>query len=132
MALASERLADLKGCGGLAALDRTCHRLGYVHQLAWYRRGVRIAHGVECAAYMIGVETKSPHDVGVWRVDRDLLKLAENEIIDTMHRLSVCIERNNWPGQMPDLGELLIPTWMLSDELGDNIPDEGLEMFSDL
>ncbi len=132
MALASERIGDLKGCGGLATLDRTCHRLGYVHQLAWYRRGVRIAHGVECAAYMIGVETKAPHDVGVWRVDRDLLKLAENEIIDTMYRLSVCIERNNWPGSMPEVEDMYTPNWMLSDEFSEAIPEEGLELFSDL
>lgn len=125
-------IADLKGSGSLDSAERTCHRQGYVHQLAWYRRGVRIAHGVEVSAYLIGVETKAPHDVGVWRLDRDLLDLAEREIVTVMQRLADCIHADRWPGRMPDLGEILIPTWMLSDELGDSIPDEGLEMFSDL
>lgn len=127
-----DRIGDLKGCGEIGQLERTCHRQGYVHQLAWYRRGVRAAHGVELDAYMIGVETKAPHDVGVWKLDRDLLALAEREIVALVQRLADCIHADRWPGKMPDVGELLIPTWMLSDELGDSIPDEGLEMFSDL
>ena len=130
--LAAERLADLKGCGSLDQIERTCHRQGYVHQLAWYQRGVRAVYGVDVSAYLIGVETKAPHDVGVWRADRDLLAMADRDLTATMARLADCIHADRWPGRMPDLGELLIPTWMLSDELGDSIPDEGLEMFSDL
>lgn len=118
-------LADLKGCGGLSLLDRQSPRLGYLHQLAWYRRGVRVAYGTEVDAYLIGVETKAPHDVGVWKLDRDLLTLCEREIVGVMARLADCIQADRWPGRMPDLGEMLIPSWMISDEL--DIPDTGFE-----
>ena len=125
-------LADLKGTTTLAYLDTGCHRLGYIHQHAWYRRGLRELHGRDFDAYMIGVENKAPHDVGAWKLDTDLLKMADRELSTLVQRLADCIHADRWPGRMPDLGEILIPTWMLSDELGDSIPDEGLEMFSDL
>jgi hypothetical protein len=127
--LTERRIADLKGCGSLALLDRQCHRLGYVHQLAHYRRGVRVAHSVDVSAYMVGVETKPPHDVGVWRVDRDLLDLAERDVVAALTRLARCIETDEWPGLMPDISDMFTPTWMLSDEL--DIPDAGLDEVSD-
>jgi len=127
--LADARIVDLKGCTSLDQLERTCHRMGYVHQLQWYRRGVLAAHGVDCSAYMLGAENKAPNDVGLWRLDRDLLSLVDRDLTALVQRLADCIHADRWPGKMPDVADIFIPAWMLSDE--HQIPEEGFDEVND-
>lgn len=105
-------VTDLKTCGPLSVLGRTAWSSGYVHQLAWYRHGA----GVE-RAYIVGVEAKAPHDVGVWEVDRGALDVAGREIDAALARLAECEAADMWPGAMPDVGVMGLPAWVGRDDV---------------
>jgi hypothetical protein len=114
--LSPDWLADLKGCGGLALFERLAIRDGYHLQLAWYLRGAR-ARGLDPRPCLVGVETKAPHDVGVFLLSDALLAEAERELSALVARLVECRERDEWPGAYPEPVEMALPAWMLSDEI---------------
>ena len=110
--LGPDYVTDLKTCGPLPVLGRTAWSSGYVHQLAWYRHGA----GVE-RAYIVGVEARAPHDVGVWEVDRGALDAAGREIDAALARLAECEAADVWPGAMPDAGVMGMPAWVGGDDV---------------
>lgn len=117
-------ITDLKGSGSLDVYQRLAYRDGHAHQLAWYRRGVRAAHGVTPEAFLVAVETKTPHDVGVWKLSEALLDHCEREIVEGLHRLARCQVLGRWPGRFPALEVMEVPTWALPDDV--EIDDEGV------
>lgn len=101
-------VTDLKTCGPLRVQARTAWAQGYIHQLAWYRRGAQVDD-----AWIVGVEAKAPHDVGVWLVDRSAMDVADREIDAALDVLARCLESGEWPGGMPEAGVMSAPGWVL-------------------
>lgn len=77
-------------------------RMGWYHQIAWYRRGVARRETVSREAvtgYLVAVEAKSPHDVIVADLDPLALDLADAEIDVILARLDECERDGRWPGR---------------------------------
>lgn len=104
--LTADGVTDLKSTGPLRMAARTAWASGYVHQLAWYRYGADVD-----GAYIVGVEAKAPHDVGVWEIDPVALSVADRQIDEALEVLARCEASGVWPGVMPDVEEMTMPAW---------------------
>lgn len=125
-------LLDLKTCGPLAVFARKAWSDGHAHQLAWYRLGARaMGHRVD-EVYLVGVEAKAPHDVGVWRLSDAVLDHAEREVLALAEDFVVCRESGEWPGAFPDVEEMGLPAWVEPadgmDEIDISIDDGGWDV----
>ena len=97
--------------------------LHYVHQLAWYRRGLRakigwtnktwnLDHGYaieRCA--IVAVQSVPPWDVVCYSVSEADLASAECEIDGWLDLLARCEASGKWPGCEQDVIELVRPAW---------------------
>lgn len=122
--LGSGVLLDLKTCGPLDVFARKAWADGYIHQLAWYRLGARAMGHEVSEVYLVGVEAKAPHDVGVWRLSDAVLDHAEREVLALAEDWCVCRDSGEWPGACPDVEEMGLPAWV-SDDLDDDVESFG-------
>lgn len=119
-------IVDLKGAGPLSTLERVAVSQKWHRQLEWYRFSDPDA---EC--YIIAVEDKAPHDVGVWRLSPLLLDAARRANEERLGLYRRCVESGVWPGRMPEVVEMGCPAWLLDDDANIEIPEEGLELSDD-
>lgn len=91
------------------------YRLGYFHQLAYYRRGMHAVYGETPAALIVAVETVAPHDVAVYRLSDDALYAAEEEIDDLTTQLVRARRTDTWPGRFAVEQALDLPRWAQID-----------------
>lgn len=113
-------IADLKGAGPLSTLERVAIRNGWHRQLEWYR-----ASDPDAECYVIAVEDKAPHDVGVWRLSPLLLDTARRANDAALEVYRRCVETGVWPGRMPEVVEMACPAWLLG---GEDVDLDGLEV----
>lgn len=95
---------------------------GYVHQLAWYRRGYRAVRGDNPPlVLLVAVENKPPFDVRVDEIPDALLDQADRDIDALLERLAQCEESGLWPGRAPDRCSIadVLPEWWSAAETPD-------------
>lgn len=111
--LSSRYLIDLKTTRSIEpwSFAGDAARLKYVHQLAYYRRGLIGDRAVR----IIAVESEPPHDVAVYKVPESLLCAADVEIDDLLARVVECTASGIWPGAYPEPVELDVPGWAFDD-----------------
>jgi len=104
---------DLKTTGDVDAWAFTglSARMMYHAQLAFYARGA----GMTLERRIIAVEAKPPHDVAVFRLNGDAVVTGDQKVTELMSKLSVCLKRDEWPGQCADEQEMGIPSWMAEE-----------------
>ena len=112
-------VTDLKGCRSIGVegrdFEREAIRMLYPHQLAFYRRGIKAAHGEDATCQIVAVEIPAPHDVCVWRLSPDLLDFADREISAALRMLARCRESSVWPGRFQGMYNLRLPSWLVDD-----------------
>jgi hypothetical protein len=90
-------LVDLKTCDHLKDLEADARAFGYLHQLAFYRALVALATGEQVPVYLIAVEKREPYRCGVWRIDPNVLAVAEQDNEAALERLVRCRQLDHWP-----------------------------------
>lgn len=107
-------LIDYKGCGSVAPHNfaRDVARMGYHGQLAHYAAGVEAITGHRPTCYLVAQETSAPHDVGVYRLTDDTLWLGEQMRRRLLRLLVACEASGVWPGAVPNVVELELPSWV--------------------
>ena len=115
---------DLKTTRDVEArsFGRDAARLMYHGQLAHYAEGLSATlGGVPVRAELLVVETEAPHDCGLYRLDDVALQCGRARREQLLSRYAACLRSREWPGQIPEPGYLLLPTWELDtlDELED-------------
>jgi len=107
--------------GSLAA------RMGYHQQLAHYDEGVRaIYRGKRRRRIIIAVETKPPHDVGVFEIGPDDCYAADCDVAELLTKVKACCGANSWPGRYGDIQALQIPAWATATD--DDVESLGLNV----
>jgi hypothetical protein len=91
-------------------------RLGYFGQLAFYRRGYRTLTKLSLPCAIVAVELEAPHDVGVFVVDEDSLRVADEEISRLLAKVSECRKTGKWPGRYQAVQTLTLPDWARGGE----------------
>jgi hypothetical protein len=90
-------LVDLKTCDHLKYLEADARSFGYLHQLAFYRALLALQTGVTLPVYLIAVEKREPYRCGVWRIDPNVLAVAERDNEAALDRLVRCRQQDHWP-----------------------------------
>jgi hypothetical protein len=90
-------IVDLKTCDDLTWFEADAKRYGYAHQLAFYRAVLAQRIGLLMPVHLIAVEKKEPLRTGVWKVDAEVLSLAQRENVAAMERLKRCQADDVWP-----------------------------------
>ncbi len=93
----TQGIVDLKSCDDLTWFEADARRFGYVFQLAFYRAILQIASGAMVPVHLVAVEKKPPFRCGVWRVEPEILTLAQNANERAMQRLLICQRDDYWP-----------------------------------
>lgn len=111
-------ILDLKSSVDIAldALARAMYRYGHHNQLAFYEDGWFETHGERLPSVVIAVESKKPHDVGVFRVDEDAIEIGREECEELLTKLAVATSLNDWPGQYPSEMVLELPAWVTRND----------------
>jgi hypothetical protein len=111
------------------SFGRTMDRMGYAHQMAWYRRGLK-ANGFDFSPALVPVEKSPPYDVAVYEIGDDSLDVVDNEIDELLALLRRCQECDEWPGAHPGLGIVDLPRWRLDTDTEDT-EDQDLDWSKD-
>lgn len=114
------------------AFARECARFLYHAQIAFYAGGLAAATGEEAPElpHLVTVEKDPPHDVAVYRVGYDSLEAGQRKIDDWIKRLDAARRSRSWPGVAPDILDLRLPEWTLTEGLAD-VDLSGIEGDSD-
>lgn len=89
-------------------LPAAAWRMGWMHQLAWYRTGARAVDGVTRACRIVAVSATAPHYVYLSEVKPDALDLLELDNARTLAALVECDRTGIWP-DTPDTYALIEP-----------------------
>lgn len=121
-------LVDLKTARtatDLRQFQSAAYEMGYLHQAAFYSRGMVANMGQPAACIIVAVETSPPFDVAVYELDADALWRVDQEIDQLLARLKECRETNNWPGVFDTRQILALPRWVGWDDEadGEQVPD---------
>lgn len=107
--LAGEAIYDLKVTRHATPdMGAAAWRMGWMHQLAWYRAGCRATDGVTRAGRIIAVSPDPPHYVHLAEVKPDVLDLLEIENARTVAELERHERNAHWP-TTPDTYALIEP-----------------------
>jgi hypothetical protein len=122
-ALGDGVLVDLKTTRSLARFARQAGEMLYYGQLAWYGDGAIAAGQLarDYEVFILAVENVEPWDVGVFRVTDDDIQEGQFLYRRLLRDLTACETMDYWPGMMPDVVDLEIPTWgrRIADETGE-------------
>jgi len=83
-------------------------RSGYLHQAAFTRMACRELDIPLRDYFIVGLETREPYCVAVFRLKREDIDWAETELQSGLSRLSSCLTSGVWPGY-EGIQDLLIP-----------------------
>lgn len=89
----------------------TAASLGYFAQLAFYRRGYRTLTKLQLPCAVLAVEVEPPYDCGVFVVEEDSLRVADEEITRLLMRVAECRKSGMWPGRYQTAQTLALPNW---------------------
>jgi PDDEXK-like uncharacterized protein DUF3799 len=87
------------------------YRLGYFHQLSFYRRGVKAVRDYDPLPVLVAVESTQPHDVAIYLPTSDALYAADEEVGEWLKRLAKCRALSSWPGCFDKPLPLNMPRW---------------------
>jgi hypothetical protein len=86
-------------------------------QVAFYRRGAR-ANGMRVSRglFLLGVETKAPHDVVELELSEEMIDLADRTVSLWLEKLRNFRESNQWPGYAQASVVMPPPAWHGPDD----------------
>ena len=90
---------------------RNATKLGYFGQKAFYRRGYRELTKLWLPCAIVAVETDAPHDIGVFTIDEDSLRVADDEITRLLAKVAECKKTGKWPGRYDNARTMTLPPW---------------------
>lgn len=86
-------------------------RMGYFGQVAFYRRGYHALTKLWLPCALIPVEVDAPHDVGVFVVDDESLRVADDKISRLLAKVAECRKTGVWPGRYQKAQTMTLPDW---------------------
>ena len=110
------------------------HRLGYAHQLAWYRDALQTTRGESVNTVWILVQQSvAPYECGVIEMPPAVLDVAmgltdsdnEDSCLAIARHYRACEAVGNWPGQWDGVTPYEPPAWATGE--GDEVSMEGIE-----
>lgn len=113
-AMSGRGMPDLKTCGKLKDFPRDIERMRYDAQIAFYHDGLLSAQGLDLHPYIIAVESKPPHEVGVFDMAAGL-ENGRRHYRELLEVVKKCTESDEWPGRCPGITEYIPSAYMYPD-----------------
>ena len=114
-----DAVIDLKTVGSLEErrLAYMMAKMGWHCQLAHYSNGAKAVFQRRLPVLLVAVESKPPHDVGVFLLDPEsTLWAGEAECRQLLSTLAECLDTNHWPGRYPAVRPVELPAWAFGDD----------------
>lgn len=86
-------------------------KLGYHLQWAWYFDLYHAIKRTQPAMMEIVVESAPPYAVAVYAIGPDIIDQGRDEYIELLKLLDECELTDKWPGPVPQIEWLSLPTW---------------------
>jgi hypothetical protein len=114
-------LTELKSTTNVDArkFGRLAVDIGYISQLAFYRRGLTATGHRDGPTRIIAVEVDEPNDVAVYEIDNDMLWAGDELVGELLARVKECRKRGSWPGRYPKPQPLDVPPWFYGTAEGE-------------
>lgn len=96
---------------------RHAFKMLYPMQMAWYRRGAR-ANDIptDKGLFILGVQSKAPHDVVELELTDDMIDFADRTIELWLGKLRVYRDSNQWPGYAQAPIPFDVPSWLRDED----------------
>jgi hypothetical protein len=106
-------IVDLKGTNSIdeRVFRALATRMSYFGQLAFYRRGYHALTNLWLPCADIAVEMDPPYDVGVFVVDDESLRVADDKISRLLAKVAECRKTGVWPGRYQKAQTMTLPDW---------------------
>lgn len=85
--------------------------LCYHAQDAFYQSGFYYLNKETPKMVTIAVEPKQPHEVAVYKIGNEILRLGQQKIGEWIMKLEICEKSGKWPGAIQDEKDLSLPPW---------------------
>jgi hypothetical protein len=112
-------LVDLKTCADAspAGFARAAANFGYHRQAAWYLDGHLAFAGTPTRFGFVAVCTEPPHEVAVYELDADAIRMGRHENREALNDLAECMETGDWLAEHERTVSLLkLPRWYCSNQ----------------
>lgn len=127
--LRPDRVIDLKSSRdpSPSKFERDAVNYGYAAQVAFYHEGAVAARRVSGGERpcVIAVRTKDDFDVAAFRLTQTAFDTGRAICRNLLHRLAECIEADYWPGVAPEMRDLDLPPWAVT-EIINSEPSEDI------
>lgn len=90
-------------------------KMCYTAQDALYQNGFYYLTGELPRMVTIAVENKPPHEIAVYRIPTNVLRVGQQQLQRWIEILAVCEKANQWPGSVEGEQELVLPAWASPD-----------------
>lgn len=92
--------------------ERSCFGYGYHRQAGFYLPLITEVIGAPVFDwFFIVVEKQAPYGVAVFRLDDQAIATGQDETLDDLRRLKVCLQNNEWPNVPNEITQLSMPKW---------------------
>jgi hypothetical protein len=111
-------IVDLKTSNSIETrrFSSVAARLGYHLQAAHYLRGLKAAHALPFARFVIiAVESSAPYDSVVYEYETGDLRAATEELAGLLVKLKHHRDTDTWPGRYSEPQTLPIPPWVYGE-----------------
>lgn len=118
---------DLKTCNDAspAGFARQCLNYSYGIQCHAYLAGLR-SLGIEADSFvLIALEKAAPYCCAIYSAPAALVELGKRRWEEACRRFVEYTEAGAWPGYLPDIQELQLPNWALSEFYNDETETEN-------
>ena len=115
---AMHRIVELKTCAeiGVHQFMSQAERMGYLIQLGFYHHGIEITTGEQWDVTLIAMESKPPHDIVVYDVQRAMLEQGYAEAEQLARRYRASETAGMWRGVASEIQPWERPAWVGSNE----------------
>lgn len=102
-----------------AKFERDAVNYGYAAQVAFYHDGARAAKRItgDRRPCVIAVRTKDDFDVAAFQLTQEALDTGRAIYRSLLQRVAECTQADYWPGVAPELRDLNLPPWAVSETI---------------
>lgn len=99
--------------------ERDAVSYGYVSQAAFYYDGAKAAKRLagDARPVVVAVRAKDDFDVACFRLTQEAIDTGRAIYRNLLHRLAECEAANYWPGVAPEIRDLNLPPWAITETI---------------
>lgn len=125
--LLNEQIVELKSTrdASVEGFPREINKYGYHIQNAVYVDGYKAVTGEDKDFVFVALEKGLPYAVGTYMLGKDSVEVGRSMYKRALYLWKSCKNLEEWPGYSDFIEPIDLPGWVLRQELGDEVYDDG-------